>query len=83
MYRVTLAGATFLAIIAIIPQVIQAQLKNIPSYIAVFLGGTSILIVVGVILDLVDKLNSQLLMRNYDGFVAGGASSAWARGRKR
>jgi len=41
------------------------------------------LIVVGVILDLVDKLNSQLLMRNYEGFVAGGASSAWARGRKR
>jgi preprotein translocase subunit SecY len=83
MYRVTLAGATFLAIIAIIPQIISSQLKNVPSYIAVFLGGTSILIVVGVILDLVDKLNSQLLMRNYDGFVAGGASSAWARGRKR
>ena len=83
MYRVTLAGAFFLAVIAVIPQVISAQLKNIPSYIAVFLGGTSILIVVGVILDLVDKLNSQLLMRNYEGFVAGGASSAWARGRKR
>ena len=83
MYRVTLAGATFLAIIAVIPQVISAQLKNVPSYIAVFLGGTSILIVVGVILDLVDKLNSQLLMRNYDGFVAGGSSSSWARGRKR
>ncbi|MHC4942489.1 MAG: preprotein translocase subunit SecY [Planctomycetota bacterium] len=83
MYRVTLAGATFLAVIAIIPQIISSQLKNIPSYIAIFLGGTSILIVVGVILDLVDKLNSQLLMRNYEGFVAGGASSAWARGRKR
>lgn len=83
MYRVTLAGATFLALIAIVPMIVSAQLKNVPPYIAVFLGGTSILIVVGVILDLVDKLNSQLLMRNYDGFVAGGASSAWARGRKR
>jgi len=83
MYRVTLAGAVFLAVIAIIPQVISSQLKEIPSYIAVFLGGTSILIVVGVILDLVDKLNSQLLMRNYEGFVAGGTSSQWARGRKR
>lgn len=83
MYRVTLAGATFLAVIAILPQIMSSQLKNIPSYIAVFLGGTSILIVVGVVLDLVDKLNSQLLMRNYEGFVAGGASSAWARGRKR
>ena len=83
MYRVTLAGATFLALIAIVPVVVSAQLKNVPPYIAMFLGGTSILIVVGVILDLVDKLNSQLLMRNYEGFVAGGASSAWARGRKR
>ena len=83
MYKVTLAGAAFLALIAIIPELISGQLKNIPSYIAVFLGGTSILIVVGVVLDLVDKLNSQLLMRNYDGFVSGGQSSAWARGRKR
>ncbi len=83
MYRVTLAGATFLAIIAIIPQVISSQMENIPSYIAVNLGGTSILIVVGVVLDLVDKLNSQLLMRNYEGFTSGGASSAWAKGRKR
>ena len=83
MYRVTLAGATFLALIAVIPQLISYGMETIPPSIAVFLGGTSILIVVGVVLDLVDKLNSQLLMRNYDGFVAGGASSAWARGRKR
>ncbi len=83
MYRVTLAGAAFLTIIAIIPQIISSQLKNVPGYIAVFLGGTSVLIVVGVVLDLVDKLNSQLLMRNYDGFTAGGASSSWARGRKK
>jgi len=83
MYRVTLAGATFLAAIAVLPHLISKQLQNIPPFIAVFLGGTSILIVVGVILDLMDKLNSQLLMRNYDGFIAGGTSSSWAKGRKR
>ncbi len=83
MYRVTLAGATFLAVIAVIPHFITKQLKQIPAYVAVFLGGTSILIVVGVVLDLVDKLNSQLLMRNYEGFTSGGATSSWAKGRKR
>ncbi len=83
MYRVTLAGATFLALIAILPHVISGQLKNIPQFVAINLGGTSMLIVVGVILDLVDKLNSQLVMRNYEGFTSGGASSAWAKGRKR
>ena len=41
-----------------------------------FLGGTSILIVVSVALDLVDKLNSQLLMRNYEGFLRGGGGAA-------
>ena len=40
-----------------------------------FLGGTSVLIVVSVALDLVDKLNSHLLMRNYDGFMKGGGGS--------
>ena len=45
--------------------------------VAYFLGGTSILIVVGVALDLVDKLNSHLLMRNYEGFMKGGGSG-WA-----
>jgi preprotein translocase subunit SecY len=83
MYRVTLAGATFLVLIALLPHIISQNLEAIPTYIAINLGGTSILIVVGVVLDLVDKLNSQLLMRNYDGFTTGGASSSWAKGRKR
>ena len=83
MYRVTLAGATFLTLIALLPHFISSNLKNIPSFISISLGGTSILIVVGVILELVDQLNSQLVMRNYDGFTTGGASSSWAKGRKR
>jgi preprotein translocase subunit SecY len=71
MRHITLAGATFLAVIAIVPQWL-AQTATTNSQIAAFLGGTSILIVVSVALDLVDKLNSHLLMRNYEGFMRGG-----------
>jgi preprotein translocase subunit SecY len=47
---------------------------------AYFLGGTSVLIVVGVAMDIVDKLNAQLVMRNYEGFMQGGNSAAgWTR----
>jgi preprotein translocase subunit SecY len=44
-----------------------------------FLGGTSVLIVVGVALDLVDRLNAQLVMRNYDGFMKS-SGPGWTRG---
>jgi len=71
MNRVTLAGATFLALIAVLPVVIASTL-NLPSVLTVYLGGTTILIVVSVALDLVDKLNSYLVMRNYEGFLRSG-----------
>jgi preprotein translocase subunit SecY len=45
---------------------------------AYFLGGTSVLIVVGVALDVVDRLNAQLVMRNYEGFMKS-SGAAWAR----
>ena len=45
---------------------------------AYFLGGTSVLIVVGVALDLVDKLQAQMVMRSYDGYMEGGQGPAWA-----
>ena len=77
MFRVTLAGATFLVIIAVMPQVLSANVPNMPPGLAMFLGGTSILIVVGVILDLVDKVNSMLVMRRYEGL--GESGSGWAR----
>jgi preprotein translocase subunit SecY len=48
--------------------------------VAYFLGGTSILIVVGVALDMVDRLNAQLMMRNYEGFMKGGGAG-WTRAR--
>ncbi len=78
--RVTLAGSAFLAIIAVIPTLVTSNLNVLPM-VAYFLGGTSILIVVGVALDIVDKLNSHLLMRNYEGFMKGGGSG-WAHRKK-
>ena len=60
----------FLAFIALIPQIISQLLElRGPQVSFVYnLGGTSILIIVGVILDIVQKLESHLLMRHYDGF---------------
>ena len=72
MVHMTLAGATFLAMIAIVPAWLARQ-ADANVQIAGFLGGTSILIVVSVALDLVDKLNSHLMMRNYEGFMRSGA----------
>ncbi len=66
--RITLAGAAFLALIAIAPAFVTKG-TSIPPDMRYFLGGTSVLIVVGVALELVDRLNAQLVMRNYDGFM--------------
>ena len=70
MLRLTLAGAFFLVFISLLPQVVSSAM-NISYASATFLGGTSILIVVAVALDLVDRINAQLLMRNYEGFMKG------------
>ncbi|MAW77641.1 MAG: preprotein translocase subunit SecY [Planctomycetes bacterium] len=67
--RITLAGAVFLAVIALIPMLVTSEL-GVNSFAAQMLGGTGILIVVGVALDLVDKIEAQLLARQYEGFVA-------------
>jgi preprotein translocase subunit SecY len=75
--RITLAGSAFLAIIAILPTIVTANL-HVPLMVSYFLGGTSILIVVGVALDMVDRLNSHLLMRNYEGFMKKGGTG-WAQ----
>ncbi|MHC4476026.1 MAG: preprotein translocase subunit SecY [Planctomycetota bacterium] len=67
MTRITYFGAAFLAIIAIVPTVI-AVLLEIDWRVATFLGGTGLLIVVSVSLDLVQKIEANLLMRSYEGF---------------
>ncbi|MHC4663931.1 MAG: preprotein translocase subunit SecY [Planctomycetota bacterium] len=66
--RITLVGSTFLAFIAIFPQMV-AYFFEIDTYLSGFLGGTGILIVVGVALDMVQKVEGHLLMRHYDGFM--------------
>ncbi len=69
--RITLADAAFLTVIALTPQIVTDALE-IDYRVAYMLGGTGILIVVGVALDLVDKIEAQLLVRQYEGFMRGG-----------
>lgn len=71
MTRITLAGAIFIAVIAIFPDFIMAWLK-IPYLVASFFGGTGILIVVGVMLDTIKQIESHLLMHHYEGFIKAG-----------
>jgi preprotein translocase subunit SecY len=71
MTRITLAGAIFLTLIAVLPTVMGNQF-GIPQMIASFFGGTSLLIIVGVMLDTMRQIESHLLMRHYDGFLKKG-----------
>ncbi|MBC7366621.1 MAG: preprotein translocase subunit SecY [Undibacterium sp.] len=71
MTRLTLAGAIFLTIIAVMPDVLLFEL-NVPQRIAVFFGGTGMLITVGVILDTMRQIETFLLQRHYDGFLKKG-----------
>jgi len=68
--RVTLPGALFLAIVAIMPAF--AQMAGISSNFSQFFGGTSLLIMVGVILDTLQQIESYLLMRHYEGMMKSG-----------
>jgi preprotein translocase subunit SecY len=70
MMRITYVGAAFLCIIAVVPTIINGAL-DIPQSIAQFLGGTGLLIVVSVALDIVQRIEANLLMRNYGGFLSG------------
>ncbi len=71
MTRITYYGASFLAIIAVVPTII-AQGLRINWMVASFLGGTGLLIVVSVSLDLVQKIEASLLMHSYEGFSESG-----------
>ena len=68
MLRITYVGAAFLALVAVIPSLVQTAL-NVDFTVASFLGGTGLLIVISVCLDLVQKIDSHLVMRNYSGLV--------------
>jgi preprotein translocase subunit SecY len=71
MTRLTLAGAVFLTVIAVMPDVLLFEL-NVPQRIAYFFGGTGMLITVGVLLDTMRQLETFLLQRHYDGFLRKG-----------
>ncbi len=85
MVRITLAGATFLAIVAVAPSFVGGTGAGTMDQVLIyFMSGTSILIVVGVALDMVERINAMLVMRNYEGAMdAGGeqagAGSGWGR----
>ena len=68
MTRITLPGSIFLALVAILPA-LAMKFLNIQQAFAYFYGGTSLLIMVGVILDTLKQIESYLLMRHYDGLM--------------
>jgi preprotein translocase subunit SecY len=72
--RITLCGAAFLCVIALLPDLVSAAMGGeIQRQLLSFLGGTGILIVVGVGLDIIQKIESYLLMHHYGGFLGGSA----------
>ncbi len=70
MSRITLPGSFFLAIVAILPSI--AVKSGVTPQFAQFYGGTSLLILVGVVLDTLQQIESHLLMRHYDGLMKSG-----------
>jgi preprotein translocase subunit SecY len=70
MSRITLPGSIFLAIVAILPAI--ARVLNVSQEFAQFFGGTSLLILVGVVLDTLQQVESHLLMHHYDGLMKSG-----------
>lgn len=70
MDKITLPGAVFLALIGILPGI--AQIFGVTQGFSTFFGGTSLLIMVGVVLDTLQQIETQLLMRQYDGLMKSG-----------
>jgi preprotein translocase subunit SecY len=70
MSRITLPGSIFLAMVAVLPAF--ARMFGVSNQFAQFFGGTSLLILVGVVLDTLQQIESHLLMRHYDGLMKSG-----------
>lgn len=82
MTRLTFAGAIFLVVIAVLPNVIYGTL-GVPYVAAQFFGGTGLLIIVGVLLDFLRQVETYLLQRHYDGFLKKGRIKGRSQGRSR
>jgi len=78
MERITYVGAGFLCAIAIVPTLVSGYF-DIDFMVTQFLGGTGLLICVSVMLDFVQRIDAQLMMRNYKGFLGGGEGSGGGR----
>lgn len=72
MSKITLPGAIFLAVVAILPTFAMSESMGINPAFAQFFGGTSLIILVGVVLDTLQQIESHLLMHHYDGFSESG-----------
>jgi preprotein translocase subunit SecY len=68
--RITLPGALFIAVLAILPTILVSVLLGTGNNAAYSIGGTSLLIAVGVALETMKQIDSQLMMRNYEGFLS-------------
>ncbi len=71
MSRLTFAGAIFLTAVALLPALLTTKL-GVPALAAQFFGGTSLLILVGVLLDMMRQIETHLIQRHYDGFLRKG-----------
>ena len=71
MSRLTFAGAIFLTLVAVMPPILTA-LMGVPPLAAQFFGGTGLLIMVGVLLDVMRQVETHLIQRHYDGFLRKG-----------
>src|SRR5207247_10032686 len=69
--RLTFGGAIFLTLIAVLPSLMSQRL-NVPTITAQFFGGTSLLIIVGVMLGTMRQVETHLIQRHYDGFLRKG-----------
>ena len=74
--RLTLPGSLFIAFIAVLPAI--ARLFNVQQGFAQFFGGTSLLILVGVVVDTLQQIESHLMMRHYDGLLSSGHTRSGA-----
>ena len=80
MTRLTFAGAIFLTLIAVLPSLLSQGL-HVPQVTAQFFGGTSLLIIVGVMLDTMRQVETHLIQRHYDGFLRKGRVRGGFTGR--
>jgi preprotein translocase subunit SecY len=82
LVRITVVGSIFLVGVSLVPNVLSVSF-DIPFNFAHMAGGTGLIIVIGVILDTMKQIESQLLMRHYEGFSARGAAGGTARRARR